>query len=97
MYEPVLMSKKTFEKLDKKQQDVLIQAGKKAQKYYEDKAESVDAATIKAYKEHGVEVKSLTDAQYAQWLDLAKKSSYAEFSKDVPDGKKLIDEALSVK
>ena len=97
MYEPVLMSKKSFDKLDKKQQDVLIQAGKKAQKYYEDKAESVDAATIKAYKEHGVEVKTLTDAQYDQWMDLAKKSSYVEFARDVPDGKKLIDEALSVK
>jgi TRAP-type C4-dicarboxylate transport system substrate-binding protein len=97
MYEPVLMSKKSFDKLDKKQQEALIQAGKKAQKYYEDKAESVDAATIKAYKDHGVEVKTLTDAQYDQWLDLAKKSSYVEFSKDAPDGKKLIDEALSVK
>jgi len=97
MYEPVLMSKKSFDKLDKKQQDVLVQAGKKAQKYYEDKAESVDAATIKAYKDHGVEVRTLTDAQYDQWMDLARKSSYVEFSKDVPDGKKLIDEALSVK
>src|SRR5438876_12028719 len=97
MYEPVLMSKKSFDKLDKKQQDVLIQAGKKAQKYYEDKAESVDEATIKAYKDHGVEVKTLTDAQYNQWIEIAKKSSYAEFAKDVPDGKKLIDEALSVK
>ena len=97
MYEPVLMSKKSFDKLNKQQQDVQIQAGKKAQKYYEDKAESVDAATIKAYKEHGVEVKTLTDAQYDQWMDLAKKSSYVEFARDVPDGKKLIDEALSVK
>ncbi len=97
MYEPLLMSKKSFDKLDKKQQDVLLQAGKKAQKYYEDKAESVDAATIKAYKDHGVEVKTLTDAQYKQWIEIAKKSSYAEFAKDVPDGKKLIDEAMSVK
>jgi TRAP-type C4-dicarboxylate transport system substrate-binding protein len=97
MYEPVLMSKKSFDKLSKKQQDVLIAAGKKAQKYYEDKAESVDAATIKAYKDHGVEIKSLTDAQYNQWIEVAKKSSYAEFAKDVPDGKKLIDEAMSVK
>ena len=97
MYEPVLMSKKSFDKLDKKQQDALIQAGKDAQKYYEDRAESVDAATIKAYKDHGVEVKSLTDAQYSRWIDIAKKSSYVEFAKEVPDGQKLIDEALSVK
>ena len=40
---------------------------------------------------------SLSDADYKAWLDVAKKSSYARFAKDVPDGQKLIDEALSVK
>jgi TRAP-type C4-dicarboxylate transport system substrate-binding protein len=97
MYEPVLMSKKSFEKLDKKQQQAILKAGKNAQKYYEDKAEAVDAATIKAYKDHGVEIKSLSDAQYQKWLEVAKQSSYAEFARDVPNGKMLIDEALSVK
>jgi hypothetical protein len=42
-------------------------------------------------------VKTLTDAQYNAWLDVAKKSSYVEFARDVPEGQKLIDEALSVK
>jgi len=97
MYEPILMSKKSFDKLDKKQQEALLKAGKDAQKYYEDKAESVDEATIKAYKEHNVAIESLSDDEYNQWIDVAKKSSYKEFAKDVPDGKKLIDEALSVK
>ena len=75
----------------------MIRAGKKAQKFYEDKAESVDTATIKAYKDHGVEIKSLSDQQFSQWIEVAKKSSYADFAKDTPDGKKLIDEALAVK
>lgn len=97
MYEPVLMSKKSFDRLDKKQQEALVKAGKDAQKYYEGKAESVDEATIKAYKEHNVTIKSLSDDEYNQWIDVARKSSYQEFAKDVPDGKKLIDEALSVK
>jgi TRAP-type transport system periplasmic protein len=97
MYEPLLMSKKSFEKLDKKQQQVLLEAGRKAQKYYEDKAEAVDAATIKAYKDHGVQIKSLSKAEFDRWIDVAKKSSYADFAKAVPDGKKLIDEALAVK
>ena len=97
MYEPVLMSKKSFDRLDKKQQDALIAAGKKAQQFYEGKAKDVDEATIKAYKDHGVEVKSMNEKEYNDWLEVAKKSSYVEFAKDVPDGKKLIDEALSVK
>ncbi|HVC12635.1 MAG TPA: TRAP transporter substrate-binding protein DctP [Burkholderiales bacterium] len=97
MYEPVLMSKKSFARLNPQQQAAIVKAGKDAQKFYEGKAEAVDAATIKAYQDHGVEIRTLSDAQYDQWLEVAKKSSYAEFSKDVPDGKKLIDEALSVK
>src|SRR3981189_3088766 len=34
MYEPVLMSKKSFGRLDRKQQDVLIASGKKSQAYF---------------------------------------------------------------
>ena len=97
MYEPVLMSKKSFDRLDKKQQQVLIEAGKKAQAYYEGKAEAVNEEAIKAFRDHGKKVVTLSDADYNAWLDLAKKSSYARFSQDVPNGKKLIDEALAVK
>src|SRR6185437_1061126 len=34
MYEPVLMSKKSFDRLDKQQQDVLTKAGQKSQEYF---------------------------------------------------------------
>ena len=97
MYEPVLMSKKSFDKLNKQQQDAIVKAGKDAQAYYEKKADQVNEDAIKAFKDHNVKVISLTDAEYNQWVDVAKKSSYATFAKHVPDGQKLIDEALSVK
>jgi TRAP-type C4-dicarboxylate transport system substrate-binding protein len=97
MYEPVLMSKKNFEKLNKKQQDAIIAAGKKAQAYYEGKAEAVNEEAIKAFKDHNDKVVTLTDDEYNAWIELAKKSSYAKFAKDVPNGQKLIDEALAVK
>jgi len=97
MYEPVLMSKKRFNKLTKQQQDVLIKAGKDAQAYYEGKAESVNAQTIELFEKNKVKVVTLTDAQYNTWIDVARKSSYATFAKSVPNGEKLIDEALAVK
>ena len=97
MYEPALMSKKNFDKLNKQQQDAVIKAGKDAQAYYESKAPSVDEAAINTFKEHHVEVVTLNDAQFKAWLDLAKKTSYAEYAKDVPNGQKLLDEALAVK
>src|SRR6186997_600369 len=42
MYEPVLMSKKSFDKLNKQQQDVLMKAGKKSQEFFAEKAKGLD-------------------------------------------------------
>ena len=97
MYEPVLMSKKSFDKLDKKQQQVLLDAGRKAQGYYESKADAVNEEAIKAFRDHGKKVVTLSDADYQAWLDIARKSSYARFAQDVPGGQNLIDAALAVK
>jgi TRAP-type C4-dicarboxylate transport system substrate-binding protein len=97
MYEPLLMSKKTFNRLNKKQQEVVLQAGKKSQDFFAKEAKGLDDEMVKVFKDHKVEVVTLTPAEYDQWVKVAEKSSYAEFAKDVPNGKKLIEEALSVK
>ena len=97
MYEPVLMSKKAFDRLDKKQQQALLDAGKKAQQYFVANGKQMDDEMVKVFKEHNVEVATLTPAEYDAWVKVAQESSYAEFAKEVPDGRKLIDEALAVK
>jgi TRAP-type C4-dicarboxylate transport system substrate-binding protein len=97
MYEPVLMSKKSFSRLNKKQQDVLLQAGRKSQEFFAREARGLDDEMVKVFKDHKVEVVTLTAAEYEEWLKVARNSSYAEFAKEVPNGKKLIDAALSVK
>src|SRR5436190_11121302 len=97
MYEPVLMSKKSFDRLDKKQQDVLLKAGKKAQDYFAKEGKGLDDEMVKAFKDHKVDVVTLSPAEYDAWINVAKESSYAEFAKEVPDGKQLVDDALAVK
>jgi TRAP-type transport system periplasmic protein len=97
MYQPMLMSKKSFDKLNKQQQDAIIKGGKDAQKLFEDRADKINAEAVKAFVDHKAKVVTLDDADYAAWLEIAKKSSYVEFAKNVPNGQKLIDEALSVK
>ncbi len=97
MYEPVLVSKKSFDKLDKKQQEVLLKAGKKAQDYFAKAAPGLDEEMVNTFKKNNVEVVTMTPAEYDAWIKVARESSYVEFAKEVPDGKKLIDEALAVK
>ena len=97
MYEPVLMSKKSFNRLNKSQQDALLKAGRKAQDYFAKEAKGLDEEMVKAFKDHKVEVITLTPAEYDAWIKVAQQSSYADFAAEVPDGKQLLDEALSVK
>jgi TRAP-type transport system periplasmic protein len=97
MYEPMLMSKASFSRLNKEQQAAIIKAGKAAQAYYEGKADAVNEEAIRSFKDHNVKVVTLSDEEYDTWVALAKKSAYTKFSQDVPTGQKLIDAALAVK
>ena len=42
MYEPILMSKMSFDKLNAKQQKALMKAGKVAEKYMTEQVENLD-------------------------------------------------------
>lgn len=97
MYQPILMSKKSFDRLNMQQKDAIVAAGKKAQAYFEGRADSINAEAIKTFETNKAKVVTLSDADFEAWIELAKKTSYAEFAKAVPNGQKLIDEALAVK
>jgi TRAP-type C4-dicarboxylate transport system substrate-binding protein len=97
MYEPILMSKKSFDSLNKKQQKALMAAGKVAEKYMTKEAAGLDTTMEKAYKKAGVKLAYMTQKDFDAWLAIAKKSSYKNFAEKVPNGQKLIDMALAVK
>ena len=96
MYEPILMSKKSWDKLDSAQQDALMAAGKVAEEYMSEKAAGLDTKMVDVYKKAGVEVVTMTGEQAAAWKAIAKETSYKIFSEKVPGGKELIAKALSV-
>ena len=97
MYEPILMSKASFDKLNPAQQAALMAAGKKAEEYFAPKAKGLDDKMVEVYKKAGVEVTELTSDEHAAWLAVAQESSYKHFADNVPGGKELIEKALSVK
>ena len=97
MYEPVPMSKRTFNRLTKEQQDALMKAGKKSEEYFNTETKKLDEQMVETFKKNGVEVATLTPEEYEAWVKIAQESSYKQFASEVSDGKKLIDAALSVK
>ncbi len=97
MYEPILMSKKSFDKLTPAQQKALLAAGQKAEDYFFQKAKDLDKTLVETYKKAGVQVVTMTAEQAAKWRAIADKTSYANFAKKVPGGRALIEKALAVK
>ena len=96
MYEPILMSKQSWEELNADQQAALMAAGQKAEDFFFDAAKGLDGKLVEAYEKNGVEVVSMTAEQHAAWLAIAKQSSYKAFAEKVPGGSELIDKALAV-
>ncbi len=97
MYEPVLMSKKSFDKLSKEQKDALLKAGKMSEEYFNAETRKLDEKMVDAFRKNNVEVITLTPEEYDAWLKVAQESSYKVFADEVSDGKKLIEQALAVK
>lgn len=96
MYEPVLISEQSWDKLTSEQQDALAAAGQKAEEFFASKAAELDQKMVDVFRENGVEVISMSAENYQAWLDIAKESSYKTFAKNVPNGQALIDAALAV-
>lgn len=97
MYEPILMSKKTFDSLTKAQQDVIMTASKKAEEFAYKGAKEADDKLVAAYKKAGVKVVTMNSEQAAAWRAIADKTSYKSFAEKVKGGRELLDMALSVK
>jgi len=96
MYEPILMAKASFEKLTPAQQKEILAAGKAAEQYASDQAKVADQKLVDTFKKAGVKVVKMSAEQAAMWRDIADKSSYDTFAKDVKGGRELLDMALSV-
>jgi TRAP-type transport system periplasmic protein len=97
MYEPVLMSKQTWNKLNKNQQQALLKAGQKAEDYFFAEAKKLDDDMVGVFKKAGVQVVTMNEKHYNDWLSIAKQTSYKNFSEKVPGGKEIIEKALAVK
>ena len=97
MYEPVLMSKRSFARLNKAQQDALLAASRKSEAYFDAESKGLDTQMVETFRKAGVEVVTMSGAEYDAWVKLAQESSYKRFAAEVSDGRKLIDAALAVK
>ncbi|MCB1775665.1 MAG: TRAP transporter substrate-binding protein DctP [Gammaproteobacteria bacterium] len=96
MYQPMLMNKTTFDELNPAQQAALRAGAAKAQAFYLAEAKKADDASTAKFREAGVKIAQMSQADFDAWRDVAKTSSYKAFVEQTPDGQRLLDMALAV-
>ncbi|WP_025899579.1 TRAP transporter substrate-binding protein DctP [Sneathiella glossodoripedis] len=96
MYEPLLMSKRSFDRLDDRQQEAILKAGQKSEDYFYAAAKDLDTQLVNVFKAANVEIVEMTEAQLQEWRKIAERTSYKAFAEKVQGGEALIKKALSV-
>jgi TRAP-type C4-dicarboxylate transport system substrate-binding protein len=96
LYQPLIMSKDKFDDLNADQQAALLAASKKAEAFYLAEAKLQDAKSTEVFREAGVEIAEMTQANFDAWRAIAQETSYKNFVSSVKDGQKLLDMALAV-
>lgn len=96
MYEPLLMSKESWDALNGDQQKAMMAAAKIAEDYFVGEAKKLDDKLVDAYAKAGVEIVEMSGDDYKAWLEIAKATSYKNFGEKVPGGDALIEKALAV-
>lgn len=96
MYEPVLVAKRRWDRLDDDQRSALLAAGQVAEDYFFEEAKQLDANMETLFAEAGVEVVHMSREQADAWLEIALETSYKVFAEEVPGGAELIEQALAV-
>ena len=97
MFEPLLMSKKSFDSLTPAQQKLVMEVGASLEKFGMDAAKADDERVVDIFTKAGDKVGDMDQAAFDKWREVAKNSAWKDFEEKVKNGKQLFDMALSVK
>lgn len=95
MFEPLIISNESFDKLCPDQQDAFMAVGEGLQGFAYTASEEDDTRVEEIFSEAGVEVTTMDDQAFAQWQELAQKQ-WDAFAKSAPNGQELMDLAKEV-
>ncbi len=95
MFEPLIISNKSYDKLCGEQQDAVMAVGEDLQDFAYTASQKDDERVEKVFSDAGVDVVQMDDAAFGEWATLAKKQ-WAAFASSVDNGQELLDLAKDV-
>lgn len=96
MYEPLVITNQAFGKLCAEQQEAVTTVGADLQQYAYDASREDDTRVEKIFKDAGVEVVTMSDADFEAWMPLAEEQ-WTAYAEAVDGGQELLDLAKKVR
>jgi TRAP-type C4-dicarboxylate transport system substrate-binding protein len=96
MLEPLMMSKATFDKLPKNQQDIILAVGAELEAFGRKGAQDDDVEVAKVYEKAGAKVSELDVATVNKWRDIARDTAWKDYSGKTANAAKLLKLASDV-
>ncbi|HEX4916729.1 MAG TPA: TRAP transporter substrate-binding protein DctP [Limnobacter sp.] len=97
MFEPLMMSKATFDRLTPAQQKVVMEVGASLEKFSIEESKKDDMRASEVWKKAGKNAYGMDDATFAKWRAVAQKTAWKDFAEEVKNGQKWLDMATAVK
>jgi TRAP-type C4-dicarboxylate transport system substrate-binding protein len=97
LLQPLVMSKQHWDKLTPAQQKIFEEAAAKSDEYFLKLQRDAVDKMEEAFKKAGAKVHEMTQAEYDQWVVLAKDTAWKEFAGKSATAKDLLDALLAVK
>jgi TRAP-type transport system periplasmic protein len=97
LMQPLVMSKQHWDKLTPAQQKIFEQAADKSDQFFLGLQRDAVKEMEQAFKKAGAKVHQMTQAEYEQWVALAKQTAWKDFASKSPQAKELLDSLQAVK
>jgi TRAP-type C4-dicarboxylate transport system substrate-binding protein len=96
MLEPLIMSKLIFDKLTKKQQDVIVALGAELEGFGTKEAMADDQKVAEVYAKKGAKVADLDEATVDKWREIARPTAWKDYAGKTPLSAELLKLAEDV-
>lgn len=97
LLQPLVMSKQHWDKLTPAQQKIFEAAAAKSDEFFLGLQKDAVDKMVAAYKKAGAKVHEMSQAEYDQWVALAKTTAYPDYAAKSPEAKELLELLLAVK
>jgi TRAP-type C4-dicarboxylate transport system substrate-binding protein len=91
VFQPLVMSTKAWNALTPAQKKIFEAAADATQASFNAEQEKIKGEVVAKFKAAKVDVHQMTQPEYRQWLDLAKKTAWPDFGAISPEAKGLLD------